>query len=404
MNQPLIVGAGPVGLGAALFLARHGIKARVVDKCTEPNVQSRALAVNPRTLDFLEPTGITQKMLAMGKPIRGMQFHRDGRVVAQVVLDGMKTKYPYMLGLSQGTTERLLAEALTAAGGHVERGLEMTDCRNTADGIIATLQSGAGNSPETVAAPWLLAADGAHSVARHAMNMDFPGSTLKDKWFLADVRLRTALDDNFGHVYFLKDSAFLFLFRVIDDIREPDPAGPVWRVLGNRPDPISQLVEAVPIGEPVWASEFRVAHRIVTSFSVGNVYFAGDAAHIHSPMGARGMNLGLEDACVFAALAATGRLSEYNSLRRPVDHRVVKQVEFFSRLVSSDSWITDFTRRYIFPTMLKTPIRDRIRQTVTGLDHELPDVIRNDAPQRTLPASVAKSTESHDCEYAVARR
>jgi 2-polyprenyl-6-methoxyphenol hydroxylase-like FAD-dependent oxidoreductase len=154
----------------------------------------------------------------------------------------------------------------------------------------------------------------------------------------------------------------------------------VWRILGNRPDPLSYLVDGELIGKPLWSSNFHVSHRIDSELSQGQVYFAGDAAHIHSPMGARGMNLGIEDAYVFAQLAGHGRLAEYNALRHPVDGRVVRQVEFFSRLVSENTWYFDLIRRYLFPLVVKTPVQKRIKQTVTGLDHELPADLAIEAP------------------------
>ena len=373
MDQPLIVGAGPVGLGAALFLARQGQKSRLIEMRAEATTQSKALAVNPRTLTILEPTGITEKMLAMGSPIRGMQFHRGGRVVVNLSLGDVHPKYPFMLALSQATTERLLAEALVEAGGQIERGIEMTECRNVGQRVEAVFQpAGGGGQQETVDVPWLLAADGAHSTARRQMNVDFRGTTFDDVWYLADAQLKTTLPSDRGHIFFYDQSAFLFVFPVINDKRTDDPSRPIWRILGNRPDPCSYLAAGELVGEPIWSSSFRVSHRIDAKLSAGQVYFAGDAAHIHSPMGARGMNLGIEDAFVFAQLATKGRLAEYNALRHPVDARVVHQVEFFSRLMSQHSWYFDLIRRYVFPTLVKTPLQARIKQTVTGLDHALP--------------------------------
>jgi 2-polyprenyl-6-methoxyphenol hydroxylase-like FAD-dependent oxidoreductase len=383
MNRPLIVGAGPVGVGAAMFLAQAGRSVRIIEQRSEPQLQSRALAVNPRTLTILESTGVTEKMLEMGRPVFGMQMHRAGKVVVRISLDDLDPKYPFLLALSQASTERLLREALVAAGGTIERNIEMKECRNVGNHVEAVLQPAGGSAEETVDVPWLLAADGAHSVARHQLNVDFPGSTLEDVWYLVDAYLKTSLSEDHAHIYFFDDSAFLFLFRVVNDNRTDDPARPLWRVLGNRPDPCSLLAqaEAELMEPPIWESNFHVSHRINATLNVGQVYFAGDAAHIHSPMGARGMNLGLEDSFVFAALETRNRLPEYNRLRHPVDRRVVHEVEFFTRLMTEKSWLFDFVRRYIFPQVVRTPLRKRIKQTVAGLDHELPqDLMRSAAP------------------------
>ncbi len=302
-DQPLIVGAGPVGLSAALFLTGHGLVPRVVEQRREPSRHSKALAVNPRTLEILKPTGLTRLMLERGLPIRGVRFYRRGRPLAGFSLDGIHPDYPFMLALSQAATERLLASALEAAGGKVERGLELVDCRSLDRGVEAVLQPLDGGPAESVQCPWLLAADGAHSQVRRRMKVAFPGSSFKEDWHLADVPLATGLAPDHAHIFLLPGSRFLFLIRVVDDVdRERDQA-PLWRVIGNFPEPLTRLPLAEPRGEPRWASSFHVSHRLAATLASGGVYFAGDAAHIHSPLGARGMNLGIEDAWVFAQLA-----------------------------------------------------------------------------------------------------
>ena len=137
--QPLIAGAGPVGLAAALFLTRNGQTPRVIEQQHAPSQQSKALAVNPRTLDLLGPTGVTQRMLEIGLPVHGVRFYRNDRNVASLSLAGIHPKYPYMLALSQATSERLLAEALQAAGGKVERGMKLVNCRGSATGVEAEI-------------------------------------------------------------------------------------------------------------------------------------------------------------------------------------------------------------------------------------------------------------------------
>ncbi|MCB0106653.1 MAG: FAD-dependent monooxygenase, partial [Caldilineaceae bacterium] len=197
LAQPVIVGAGPVGLGAALFLAKAGYMPRVVEMHKEPSTHSKALAVNPRTLTILEATGITQQMLALGSPIHGARFHRQGHVVAELPFHGIHPTYPFMLALSQATTERLLAQALVDAGGTIERGVKLVACRPVTGGseandrvagsVEVTLEPTDGGSQEVVHCPWLLGADGAHSVARRQCNIPFVGSSFPEEWHLVDV-------------------------------------------------------------------------------------------------------------------------------------------------------------------------------------------------------------------------
>jgi 2-polyprenyl-6-methoxyphenol hydroxylase-like FAD-dependent oxidoreductase len=370
---PIIAGASPVGLGAALFLARQGRSTRLVDMREEPVTESKALAVNPRTLSILEPTDITRQMLELGSPIHGVQFHRSDRIVAALSLANIHPKYPFMLALSQATTERLLARALKAAGGVLERGVRMVECRNLTDGVEVVLESTAGGVREVVRAPWLLAADGAHSVARHQLGIDFVGSSFNQEWHLADAPLRTALAADYAHVFFLDRGAFLFMIRVVDETGNGGTENSVWRIMGNLSEPLSRLVQAEQAGPPLWTSSFHISHRINATLSTGNVYFAGDAAHVHSPLGARGMNLGLEDAFVFAELVRTGRLSEYDLLRRPIDREVVRRVEFLSQVVCAESWFNWLVRSLVLPRAIRIPfIRSRMIGTVTGLHHKLP--------------------------------
>jgi 2-polyprenyl-6-methoxyphenol hydroxylase-like FAD-dependent oxidoreductase len=385
-DRPIIAGAGPVGLGAALFLALDGRRTRIVEMRAEPSHESRALAINPRTLEILEPTGVTSKLLELGLPIHGAQIHRGARVVAEFTFGKSHPKYPFMLGLSQASTERLLAEALATAGCVVERGIRMVGCRNANGGVEVTLEPTRGGAREVATGPWLLAADGAHSVARQQLGIGFPGTSSASEWYLADVPLRTQLTADRAHVFFLDGGGFLFLLRVINDKRKEDPGGPLWRVITTRPEPLSWLQQAEATGPPIWASAFHISHRINTTLASGQVYFAGDAAHIHSPIGARGMNLGLEDACVFARLERAGKLAEYDALRHPVDEKVVRRVEFFSRVVSGESRYYRFLRSMMPTAVSISFVRNRLMAILTGLDHSLPVEVAHPLPASPSPS------------------
>lgn len=371
-SQPLIVGAGPVGTAAALFLAHSGIATRVVDRSAQPSPYSRALAVSPRTLELLEPTGVTSQMLTLGLRIGGARFWHDGKPLADISFDGLIHKYPFMLALSQATTERLLDRALAEQGGTIERGVTLTEIRNSQSGAEAILEHASDGAIESTSVPWLFAADGAHSTVRHALSLGFAGTSFADPWHLVDVPLSTSLDESRAHITLFDDLGFLFMMRVVTDAAHECEQAPLWRIICSMPDPLAQLSHGVPLGAPVWASTFYVVHRIVDRFQVGRIYLGGDAAHLHSPVGARGMNLGIEDAYIFSTLAASGQLARYTALRHAVDRAVVKRVERVSRMAVGNSTAVKLLRIPLVRCLTRVPaIRRQLIRTVTGLDHDL---------------------------------
>jgi len=367
MDTPLIAGAGPVGLAAALFLARHDIRPRLIEKRVEPAATSRALAVNPRTLHLLEPTGVTGRMLARGVKIAEARLWHQDRLMARMPIKAVGGAYPFMLALSQATSEALLTEALAGHGITPERGVELVSCAEH-DGMDVTL---AVRGETEIARPaWVLGAEGAHSVVRDSLHIGFPGHALTQPWSLMDVPLDGDIDAAAAHIRLFDDGGFLFMLRAVTDIRTETPPY-LWRLIGNSPDLPGRLRDARPAGSPTWTSTFHISHRIADHFCRGQAYLAGDAAHIHSPLGARGMNLGIEDAWVFAEQAKHGRLSHYGHLRRQVDHDVVRRIEALTTLVlGRQPWLRG-VRDMILPAVLNLPIRTQILRTLAGLDHNL---------------------------------
>jgi 2-polyprenyl-6-methoxyphenol hydroxylase-like FAD-dependent oxidoreductase len=385
-SPPLIIGAGPVGLAAALFLARQDIPFRIIDSADKIDPHSRALAVNPRTLDILQSTGITEQMLSLGKPIHGVHFHIGSHLAGAITFQSLHHRYPFLLALSQAATTRLLEQALQKSGVNVEWSTQLIHCKHDAEGVEAGVRASLYGPVQMLHCPWLLAADGARSAVREALNIEFAGTTFENPWHLLDIPLSTSIPDDFAHVHFLPDGGFLFMIRVIEDSTHASHGDPLWRIMGNIPNLIDRLEGAQPTGPPVWNSTFHIAHRINQRLSAGDVYFAGDAAHVHSPIGARGMNLGIEDAWVFSQMLIRGELADYGAQRYKVDRRVVKRIELLSRLARGES-AGSRTLRSVLPAIAHVPLmRSRMLTMLTGLDHPLPFASAT-YPSRPSPAS-----------------
>jgi len=357
----LIVGAGPTGLAAALFLTRRGVSVRIVDADPEPTRTSKALGVNPRTLQLLEETGVTAAIEFEAQGLRALRLHRRGRPLATLTLDWNALGVDHrMRVLPQARTEALLAEALAAFGVAPERGLALTALAQTADSVTATLSDGS-----SVTVPVLFAADGAHSTVRKALGLDFPGDVWDEPWQLIDVDLTGPAADE-GWI----------------DLRPAGPfvclpfSGRTFRLIGFGRPLLDSLPQGWTAGQVHWTSDFRISHRMVEAMTVGRVCLGGDAAHIHSPVGARGMNLGIEDAFVFAACAAdflageAGRLEDYGRLRHPVDAAVVRRVRALTSAVRDTSGRADLIRRLAVPVIARLPfVFNRVLKVGMGLDH-----------------------------------
>lgn len=360
MQPVLIIGAGPVGLAAALFLTRRGVPVRILDAESAPHTTSRALAVSPRTLDLLQDSSVAEAILAEGNAIEGLRLNYDGRLLAHVKPDWERIGVAHpMTILPQARSEAHLIEALAALGVTVERGRALAGLSQTEDAVAAVFADG-----EIVTAPLLFAADGAHSVARHALGIDFVGDGSPEPWHLMDVDIEGPPQHE-GWINLGLGRALVCLPFV----------GQTFRLFAFGQAVLDGVPDSWRLGTVRWQSDFKVSHRIARRLSVGRIALGGDAAHIHSPIGGRGMNLGIEDASVFAACAAdflngeTARIADYDRLRRPVDAAVVKTIRTLTRIVTSNGPIADLAKRTAPPIAVRFPaLIDRMLRIGMGLD------------------------------------
>jgi len=361
-DEVLVVGAGPVGLTAALELKRRGLAVRIVERDRTREAFSKALAVNPRSLELLEASGITPRLLAEGLRLQRFRVVAERQVLAELPFSALDSRYPFMLGLPQARTEAILEQALAERGVAVERGIEVTGVAQSAG--IARLAARQEGREVVLEAGSVLAADGAHSTLRKALGIGFPGARAPQNFHMIDAKLAWDLPH---------DEVFVLLRRRRPLACIPLPEPDCYRLIAIEEDPTERLPPGARIERLDWRSSFQVSYRLAQRFSEGAVHLAGDAAHIHSPIGARGMNLGIEDACLFASLAARGAPAGYAEARRPVAAAVLRLTENFTGLVATRRPVVRWLRDNLGFRLLGIPaLRRRALRGIAGMDHRNP--------------------------------
>jgi len=356
----LIVGAGPVGLAAALELARRGYKPRIVDKgegFTPPD-QSRALGVNNRTLQLLEPSGVSRELLAIGARLSHVRIRNEKRrEVIRFDFAGAGALFPFMLIVPQGQTERILADALKALGVDIEWNAEIIASNKNASqpSVDINRQSGV----DTLKTDMLIGADGANSIIRKEFGFSFDGEGYPAEFGLADLILDEDVDDTGIQVDFMRDGVLAWF----------PMGGRKVRFVSPRPDISKALPHDLKIREVVWRSSFHISFRNVGKMQNENVFLAGDAAHIHSPAGGRGMNLGIEDACWLAWQISEGRTNDYSAARLPEVRKVIAQTKQQTDGLIAMNAAARFARDHLADHLLKfPPFKRAALSRITGLD------------------------------------
>ena len=382
----LIVGAGPTGLTLAAQLQQFGITARIVDRQLDRVHESRALAMQPRTLEVLRGLGIAQSLVERGNDAVQLRMHFGQRTVPMRLFDiGLEdTAYPFLLFISQAETEAILNQHLATHGVMVERGVELLAFTGGADEVACTLRRGDGTT-EQIRTQYLVGCDGAHSTVRRGAGIPFEGCDYPQTFALADLEVEGELEPQAGHA-FLGDQGILLFFPL------GTPA--TWRMQAMRPKPpganggtsetedlslqeLQTICEGFTGGtlhlhDPVWMTNFRLQRRQATRYQAGRVFLAGDAAHVHSPAGAQGMNTGIQDAwnlgwklaLVVRGVADEALLDSYEPERLPVGRFVLRLSDRASSVAISDSRLVRLLRTQLAPRLVPLLIRFRRGRTL----------------------------------------
>jgi 2-polyprenyl-6-methoxyphenol hydroxylase-like FAD-dependent oxidoreductase len=355
--QVLIVGAGPVGLTAALLLQSLGISFRIVEKNPQPVSESRALGIQPRTLELFEQLGLAEALLAEGLIARSMGIFLEGEEKVRIGFAQLETPYPGLLILPQSGTERLLSRHLAERGAQIERSVELTALVQDDAGATCTLRHADGRE-ESCRVEYVLGCDGAHSTVRKQVSLGFAGEPIPGTFLLADAQVDGDWPGDEGRAY-VGSAGFLLVIPI---------GGGQWRIIArltteippSTPAGILELLQQLcsqrgPPGfrphDPTWLSMFQISSRIVERFRSGRVLVLGDAAHIHSPAGGQGMNTGMQEAfnlCWKLAMRLRGQASDalldsYDLERRPHAQAILQNTERATHLMMSTggaaSWL-----------------------------------------------------------------
>lgn len=353
-KEILIVGAGPSGLSMALFLNELGYHPRIIDKKSKISPYSKALAVNPRTLDIFEPFGLTQKFLKVGRKMEALNIWKANQHIFKNELNRVNHRYPFMLVLPQKQSEEILLEAVQERNIKVEYQTDFTSFEECKDGTFAVRLNG-----ESSKFDYLIGADGGRSLVRDQAGIQMDGYRYDEEWELYDIELQTDLPPDEGHIRVFPEGGMIMI-RLKENI---------WRLAGNMEGILDYLPKGTKIGKVHWESTFRIHHKVAKELTKGNIVLIGDAAHLHSPVGARGMNLGIEDAFLASQLLHENRLHEYTKQRQRYLRQTVNRINNITMGVAGDQALPRFFRRNvnwistIFPVVMP-----QVRKFVMGLN------------------------------------
>ncbi|MEZ0446890.1 rifampin monooxygenase [Cellulomonas sp. ICMP 17802] len=346
MIDVIIAGGGPTGTMLAAELRLHDVEVLVLERDAEPSPAVRSLGLHPRSIEILDMRGVLDRFLALGQQYPGGVGRFAGiETPAPVALD---TAHGYVLGIPQPVTDRLLTERADELGAQIRRGTEVTGVEQDDDGVSVELADGS-----LLRARWLVGCDGGRSLVRRLLGIGFPGEPATTEWILGEVQVTAPPAE---------------IAAVSDEVRKTQKGfgiGPTGDGLYRAVVPAATVAEdrTVPptldefrtqlrayagidfgVHSPRSLTRFTDATRLAERYRAGRVLLAGDAAHVHPPLGGQGLNLGIQDAfnlgwklaAEVAGWAPDGLLDTYGSERHPVADEVLTLTRAQSVLISTE--------------------------------------------------------------------
>jgi 2-polyprenyl-6-methoxyphenol hydroxylase-like FAD-dependent oxidoreductase len=371
----IVCGGGPTGTMLAAELRLHNVDVVVLERESKPSGMIRSLGLNPRSIEILDQRGLLERFVENGQ--RYPAASRFAGIDKAWPAD-LDTAHGYVLGIPQPVTDRLLEEHARERGATIRRGTEVTGINADGDGVLVDVTDG-----PSLGTQWLVGCDGGRSVIRQWMGIGFPGEPAQTEWLLAEGSVTTppdelaAISDEVRRVH----RGFGIGPTGSGSYRAVVPSATVSEDHASSPD-IEQfrtqlrLYAGTDFGfhSPRWMSRFTDATRLADLYRVGHVLLAGDAAHVHPPLGGQGLNLGIQDAFNLGwKLAAEVNgwapdelLDSYQSERRPVAADILNATRAQSELISPEPG-PRAVRRLIEELMSFEDVNRALIEKITGI-------------------------------------
>ena len=376
-SYPIIIcGAGPTGLMLAAQLLRFNIDFLIIDAKAAPTTESRAVVVQARSMEIYEQMNVSDDILADAEKADGLCFWRHGKKISEAKFENLGsdiTPFDFVIMYEQSKNETLLYHHLQKHNHEVEWNTTLIAYKEEQNEYAVTVKQ---NEQElTIETQYLIACDGGNSKVRELADMEFSGGTYENVFYVADTHLAADVCQHSIN-FFVADNTFNLVFPMVGEKR--------FRAIGILPKQFyhQKEISFKEVSEQVnkdaeldlgfnntqWYSTYRLHHKKIKSFSKGNIFFCGDAAHVHSPAGGQGMNTGLQDAynlawkiaLVIQQKAKEDLLNTYHEERNPVAEDLLKTTDRMFNIMSQNTKINTFLRMYLVPAVMPSLMKFQV--------------------------------------------
>jgi 2-polyprenyl-6-methoxyphenol hydroxylase-like FAD-dependent oxidoreductase len=365
----------------AIELKRVGLDVRIIDKSDHPALHSQALVVQARTLEQFQRHGIATQAVDEGRKLTKVIFWSDGKQLVSFGLERIHSNYPYVLFLPQNKTEAILNEHMESLGVRIDRNAELISFTQSEGAISSILRRGDGRE-EQIESRWIVGCDGAHSTVRKLCSIPFEGDGVGLSFFLGDLEIDgpdaptdfLALHLHKGDVLFMGSLSEKWTRLIVALHAKQNAESERDPTIADFQDAADRAGVRIKIHSSDWMTPFHVNDRQAEHYRSGNAFLAGDAAHIHSPVGGQGMNTGIQDAANLAwKLAAVVRgaderlLNSYETERGAVGKALLKFTERGLKMATASNPVVEHLRDMLLPVLSKPKI---VQDTVLGFISE----------------------------------